>query len=321
MNAITAILFGPDRGVNVLSLDWDHLIVLDACRCDIFERVYRKFFSTATVFKCIISPASSTMEFVRKNLDDNIEKKLKDVVFVNSNPMIDHVLGARLKKLFYKYIPVWRKHWDSEIGTVRPEDTYYVALKTYVRNPGKRMFIWFLQPHYPYVDKRFNHINALGREFMNRALHHDTSSNNLSILIKIVKNLLRNGYLCAGIPDKICEYAHQTPSEIIKAYIVNLLSVLYYVRKLVEILPGKIVVTSDHGESFGEPLNKLASLPVYGHPSRIKISSLIQIPYLEVKNSIQYQEAIRKALKLLLTRLKDTNTFYKTGRSNVSVRQ
>jgi len=241
------------------------------------------------------------MEFVRKNLDDNIEKKLKDVVFVNSNPVIDHELGARLKKLFCKYISVWRDYWDSEIGTVRPEVTYYVALRTYVKNPGKRMIIWFLQPHYPYVDKRFNHINALGREFMNRALHHDTSSNNLLTLAKIVKNLLRKGYLCAGIPDKICEYVHRTPSEIIKAYIVNLLSVLYYVKKLTEIFPGKIVVTSDHGEAFGEPLSKLAlPLRIYGHPSRTRVSSLIQVPYLIVENNISQYEALRKALRRLI---------------------
>jgi len=300
MDAITAILFGPNRGINVLSLDWNHLIVLDACRCDIFKHVYRKFFPSATEFKCIVSPASSTMEFVRKNLDDKMEEKLKDTVFVNSNPVIDHVLGARLKKLFYKYIPVWRNHWNNKMGTVRPEDTYYAALRAYVRNPGKRMIIWFLQPHYPYVDERFNYINLLGRKFMNKTRYHDTSSNNLLILAKIMKNLLMKGYLCAGIPDKICEYAHRNPSEIMKAYIANLPSVLYYAKKLTEILPGKIVVTSDHGEAFGEASSKLAPIRVYGHPSRIHISSLTQVPYLMVENNISRYEVVRKALKHLI---------------------
>jgi len=53
---------------------------------------------SATEFKCLISPASSTMEFVRKELNDNVEEMLKDVVFVNSNPVIDHVLRAKLEK-------------------------------------------------------------------------------------------------------------------------------------------------------------------------------------------------------------------------------
>ena len=301
MDVITRILFGSHKGVNVLGHDWDHLIVLDACRCDIFERVYRRFFSSVTMFKCIVSSASSTMEFLRKNFDSNIGERLKDTVFVNSNPMVDHVLGIRLKKLFYKYIPVWRNHWDNKIGTVRPEDTYRVALKTYLRNPDKRMIVWFLQPHYPFIDRRFSHINALGREFMNKALLYNAPTSNLLVLVKIVKSLLRKGYLCAGIPDKVCEYAHRTPSEAIKAYIANLLSVLYYVKKLTEVLPGKIVITSDHGEAFGEPLNKLAlSLRVYGHPSRIRVPSLTLVPYLIVENDISRYEAVRKASRHLI---------------------
>jgi len=297
MDAIMTLLFGSNRGVNVLDLDWNHLIILDACRFNMFKHVYRKFFSSVTEFKCITSPASSTMEFVRKNLSDAIKEKLKDTVLVNSNPVIDHVLGAKLEKLFYKYIPVWKSRWDNKIGTVRPEATYYVALRTYVRNPDKRMMIWFLQPHYPFVDRRFNHINALGREFMNKALCRDISANNLLVFAKIVKNLLRKGYLCAGIPDKVCEYAHRDPPEIIKAYIVNLLSVLYYVRKLAQILPGRVVITSDHGEAFGECLTKFLPLHVYGHPSRTRIPSLTRVPYLIVDNNISHHDAVRKALK------------------------
>ena len=70
----------------------------------IFKHVYKEHFPSYAEFKCITSPASSTIEFVRKNFDDDIKEKLRDTVFVNSNPVIDHVLGARLKALFYKYI-------------------------------------------------------------------------------------------------------------------------------------------------------------------------------------------------------------------------
>ncbi|RLF01006.1 MAG: hypothetical protein DRJ59_06795 [Thermoprotei archaeon] len=158
------------------------------------------------------------------------------------------------------------------------------------------MIIWFLQSHYPFVNRRFNNINALGRGFMNKALHYNASSNNLLIFIKIVKNLLRKGYLCAGIPDKVCEYTHKNTSEIIKAYIVNLLSVLYHVKKLTEILPRRTVITSDHGEAFGEPLGKLLPLRVYGPLSRIRISSLTQVPYLVVENSVDQKEVLKRAL-------------------------
>ncbi|RLF02792.1 MAG: hypothetical protein DRJ59_02620 [Thermoprotei archaeon] len=283
----------------MLNIDWDYLIVLDACRCDVFRHVYRKFFPSAIKFRCITSLGSSTMEFIEKSINSiNIDKE-KDVIFVNSNPMIDHVLGVRFKKIFYKYISVWKNYWDKEMQTVRPEDMYYVTLKTYIKNPVKRMIIWFLQPHYPFIDRKFNHINALNREFMSKALRYDIHKNNLLTLIKIAKNLFRKRCLYAGIPDKICEYMRQNFSEVLRAYMVNLFLVLHYVKKLTEILLGKIVVTSDHGEAFGEPLSRLLPLPVYGHPSRIRIPSLTQVPYLEIKNTISRDESIRKAIREL----------------------
>ena len=62
MDVITRILFGSHKGVNVLGHDWDHLIVLDACRCDVFEHVYRRVFPKAAEFKCIMYFASSIAE-------------------------------------------------------------------------------------------------------------------------------------------------------------------------------------------------------------------------------------------------------------------
>ncbi|OYT55955.1 MAG: hypothetical protein B6U76_04725 [Desulfurococcales archaeon ex4484_217_2] len=311
MDVITTILFGPNRGINVLNLDWDHLIILDACRCDIFKHVYKEFFPSDAEFKCVISPASSTMEFVRKNLDDNIKEKLKNTLFVNSNPVIDHILGARLEMLFHKYIPVWREHWDSKIGTVRPEVTYYVALRTYVRNPGKRMIIWFLQPHYPYLNEKFAHINVLGKEQHNRNIssilrsilykipEKDKNIEKVIVLTALIKSIVKLGCLFLGGPSKLGVYMRRNTHEVIRAYISNLIKVLYYVKKLAEVLPGKIVITSDHGEAFGEPLSKLLPLRVYGHPSRIRISSLTQVPYLVVENKISQHEAIRKAFRHL----------------------
>ena len=298
MGFLTSILFTDATGVNVLELEWDYLIVLDACRCDIFGNVYRYFFAENASFKCISSTSSSTMEFIRKNILESPEvlRKLKNVVFVNANPVVDHVLGNRIHRIFYRYIPVWRKYWSEDLGTVEPEYTYMVALKTFLRYPDKRMMIWFLQPHYPYIDRRFHHINALGREFMNKAIRNSRDKN-LATLMKIVATLTRRGYLCAGIPDKVCEYMHQARSEAMKAYTCNLIIVLQYVKKLAEILPGKIAVTSDHGEAFGEPLNELLPLHVYGHPSRIKIPPLTQVLYLATENNNSRYAAIRKALR------------------------
>jgi len=89
-----------------------------------------------------MSSASSTAEFIKRNLmdqmDNYLREKLRNTVLVNSNPVIDHILGTKLRKLFYDYIPVWRSYWDYSIGVVKPEDVYRVTLKVYVRNPDKK---------------------------------------------------------------------------------------------------------------------------------------------------------------------------------------
>ena len=301
MNFLASIMFPNSAGVNVLEFEWDYLIILDACRCDIFEKVYRYFFPENAGFKCIRSTASSTMEFVRKNIleSPDVLRKLKNVVFVNANPVIDNVLGDRIHRIFYRYIPVWRKYWNENLGTVEPEYTYMMALKSFLRHPEKKMIIWFLQPHYPYIDKRFHHINALGREFMNKAVRSNRDKN-LAILMKIMATLIRRGYLCAGIPDKVCEYMYHARLEAVKAYTNNLIITLQYVKKLTGILPGRIVVSSDHGEAFGESLSKLLPLHVYGHPSRIRASFIIQVPYFEISNIILRSQSIKLALRALL---------------------
>ncbi|RLF01113.1 MAG: hypothetical protein DRJ59_06725, partial [Thermoprotei archaeon] len=217
------------------------------------------------------------------------------------NPVIDHILGTKLRELFYDYVPVWRSYWDYSIGVVKPEDVYRVTLKVYVRNPDKKMIVWFLQPHYPYLSRRFVSVSIVNRAFMNRwpliAQYHKAFGSNLLWLFKIIGGLLKRGCLYDGIPDKVVhEYALQKPSEIVKAYMINLFLVLQYVKKLSEILPGKIVITSDHGEAFGETLGKLLPLRVYGHLSRIRISSLTQVPYLVVKNGVDRKEEPKRPL-------------------------
>ena len=60
-----------------------------------------------------------------------------------------------------------------------------------------------------------------------------------------------------------------------KAYKSNLELVLKYVCELLEYLDGKTIITSDHGNCFGE-------LGIFGHPARVYIPPLTEVPYLEI---------------------------------------
>lgn len=59
-----------------------------------------------------------------------------------------------------------------------------------------------------------------------------------------------------------------------RAYIENLQLTLPHVERLCDELPGKTVVTSDHGNAFGE-------WGVYGHPHNRYLDCLINVPWLE----------------------------------------
>jgi hypothetical protein len=69
--------------------------------------------------------------------------------------------------------------------------------------------------------------------------------------------------------------------EAMKAYTSNLMLVLAYVDKLVKELNGKTVVTSDHGEAFGERIFNI--IPIYGHP-KLRMPILVEVPYFIVRN-------------------------------------
>lgn len=61
-----------------------------------------------------------------------------------------------------------------------------------------------------------------------------------------------------------------------RAYQNNLKKVLVEVQTLVDRLPDKVVITSDHGELLGEE-------EIYGHPKRANHFALREVPWLEVE--------------------------------------
>jgi hypothetical protein len=88
---------GPS-GVPVMERDWDNLVILDACRYDMFE-------DTNTLdgtLESVVSFGSRTSEFLCRNFDDG---EFLDTVYVTANPMHERIgLGTP----FHEIIPVWQ---------------------------------------------------------------------------------------------------------------------------------------------------------------------------------------------------------------------
>lgn len=68
--------------------------------------------------------------------------------------------------------------------------------------------------------------------------------------------------------------------EIYEAYKRNLKVVLPYALKLAEKLGGRTVITSDHGEAFGD---RIGPVRVYGHPKYIRIPALTKVPWMVIE--------------------------------------
>lgn len=270
--------------------DWDYLIVLDACRYDYFEQIYSDYLDGD--LSKVKSRGSATPEWLLNTFKD----KRYNYKYITANPYINKQ-GNALKDLvsawnyewyagdkFTEINEAWMDEWDEEIGTVRPEKLKQYALEKIREDDGKTI-IHFIQPHRPFISYE-------GDPMHNWAQRSQNQNNDVNLVGKL-KNSLRplwsplfynlpkriqysiRGFL--GKTDQYREFAEQEGEKKVRDYYEkDLRMALEQISELNEKLEGDVVVTSDHGESFGEDYE-------WGHPIGSKNSVLIEVPWLEIK--------------------------------------
>jgi len=247
-------IFLKNPGRTVFEDEWDSLIILDACRVDAFREILNKRnipgrFSTRTSLGCW------TGEFLLRNFGN---ERHDDIVYVTANPYVDRYLKGR----FHRIISVWKNHWDTTFNTVLPGAVYRETLKALKRYPEKRLIIHFMQPHHPYIT-------------LNEQKDKD---------MELIRNrITRRRYPLEPLNEIYLAriYAEFSLRRLIQAYKDNLEFVFPYVEMLLTKLPGKSVVTSDHGELFGERVLRALPFKIYGHGIG-RNQNLVQVPWLEV---------------------------------------
>jgi hypothetical protein len=242
-------------GVDIMSEDWDTLVILDACRFDVFSEV------------CDLdgdltrrsSRGATTARFVEENFAG---KKFYDTVYISANAAV----GDKIDKInMYKFQGIWGDRgtatgWGVDREIVSPEETVSAALEARAEYPNKRLIIHFLQPHCPYIIKNGEKIS---------------SDSKYRTLRAAAENKVRS-------------------EEIRTVYRENMAYVLNYVADLAEELNGKTVITADHGELLGESVPTIYkllhhrygasnyNLYRYGHWNHIRVPELTEIPWLEL---------------------------------------
>jgi hypothetical protein len=203
---------------NFFGKDWDNLIILDACRYDLFED--SNFRNEKVGWQW--SDGSNSEEFIQTAVNNN---KLNNTVWVTANPWV-----SKYKKSIFKVIELWDTEWDNSISTVPAESVTKRAIEAVSKYPNKRLVVHFMQPHYPFVG---DHTATLPS--------HASFSGD-GIRADDTEELTIWEHIREGNVD--CE-------TVWRAYEANLEYVLPNVDELIDKLPGKIVVTSDHGNAFG----------------------------------------------------------------------
>ena len=279
--------------INVMDEKWDYLVILDACRYDYFEEVWKNYFDTATL-TCRNTIGTTTTEW----RDNSFTGYYDDVVYVSANPYINSVKSVRgflTSEHFHKIYDVWQSGWDEELGTVLPETVTNAAIDIIQEHKDKRAIIHYLQPHAPYL--------SLGTESygfptpdldaQNVITGINKNAEESKFKRKLLKKLLpifKKTSLFGDHPEwflrQFLSMAPRSPMDaarrkfgkkgLRKAYRANLEAVLAQTVILLKHLSGTIIITADHGEYLGE--NRC-----YTHAPSSSSPYLRQVPWLVIE--------------------------------------
>jgi len=234
---------------------WDILIVLDACRYDAFERVNwlegeltkRKGFS------------SSTGEWIQTL----VKYDLSDTICISANPFLStiHLGTTGLKSPFYELLDAWDWGWDDGLGTAPPHEVTSAALEMIATKPELEMmklYLHYIQPHNPYIgDPGLKTVGLCGT------------------VMKYKKDGVVTDKKLPGCYDAL-RSGQITKEYFTAVYDANLRRVLTSVEDMVRLREKRKIITSDHGDCFGEH-------GIYGHPNDEKVPELLEVPWFVLK--------------------------------------
>lgn len=229
------------KGSSIFDADWDNLVILDACRYDAF--VEQASIPGRTESR--ISRGGATFEWVRANFLDQVRH---ETVYVTANSWYQRLrdeLGAEVFKLVDLHMgDADGSYHSDEYKVVLPDTMTDHAIEVAEQHPNKALIVHYLQPHHPFVGEYASEFSFQTSSSLNEVIE-------------------RNG----------------ASAELVReAYRENLDIVLSEVDRLLPHLPGKTVVTADHGEMLGD---RHRYLPVrdYGHHEGIYNEALTKVPW------------------------------------------
>jgi hypothetical protein len=283
---------------DVVAADWDYLIVLDAARYDTFARVYDDYVDGE--LQKLRSKGSATPEWAAKTFTGD-----HDLTYLSANPFINS-LGIPLNELKWgasagydwtasdhiaEIVDLWQEEWDDDLGAVTPETVTDAALERVSEGYEGRLVVHFLQPHAPYLKegegRKLRRIKAGFEDVPDEAERHPVRRSVASMADRLRTRIepvlgnselaMRLGMLLELNASSVFDFLDGgIEASLRRYYEENLRLALEEAARLVDHLDGSVVITSDHGEAFGEQ-------GVWEHHIETYIPPLIEVPWLRVE--------------------------------------
>jgi len=248
-------------GQNVFESDWDLLVVLDACRVDTLQEVSSEYDFIKEV-DSTWSTGSQSAEWMANTFTESFSDVIEDTTYISGNGFSGAVLkrGKRppvnnttpldfgswstvTEETLNSHIEVWETNHDERYGSVLPRPMTDYTIEEGRNGDADRIITHYTQPHLPYIGTA--HLED--RE---------------------ATELEDRGY-------ELLEEGRASRDDVYEAYKETLRWVLDDVEDLLENIDAeKVVITSDHGEAFGE-------WKAYGHPEGFPHPVVRKVPWVE----------------------------------------
>jgi hypothetical protein len=262
----------------VLEADWDLLIVLDACRADLFEAVVSEGDSDFQAGVTRVSPASSSPEWLEAVFGAAPRAALSGLGYVTGNPYTDAHLSPSAFGLLDE---VWRYAWDDDLGTIPPGPITDRAIVAGRERDLDRLVVHYMQPHFPPLPATATGTSASNSDSNSSSDSNPKPASNTGVDARAGNDGGERGgrHMAAqewgDRPLSVWEELRfGRPVESAWAeYRANLECVLADVEVLLSNVDAeRAVVTADHGNAFGERY-------IYGHPGGVDLPCLREVPW------------------------------------------
>jgi len=235
-----------DQLDRIAGTDWDVLVVLDACRVDTLRRVAGWPVDSA------VSPASCTPRWLAAVADRGT---FDGTHVVAGNPQyakVDVDVGEESLER------CWETHWDEELQTTLPEAMLKSVTETVA--DASNVVAHLQPPHWPYVARLGDDWSLAYGDLGPWKTNGDE--------VVSVQVAMQRGLIDADRARRAYRASVQSVWEVLCEYLSEWVDDGY-----------SVVVTADHGETFG----RAREFGFYEHPCGCRIPPLVNVPWIELR--------------------------------------